>query len=294
MDDDWDTDILAAFSDHHKIAWYENTDGSDGAWQEHRISTLAGGVWSVVAADVDGDGDADVISADRNDNEIAWFENGGAEGVGDACDNCPDVPNPEQSDFDADGLGDACDNCPNDFNPRQSDMDDDGTGDGCDPCTDRDGDGLGDPGYLANSCPLDNCPERFNPDQADTDNDGTGDACTPPVISLGLTPDLLWPPNHRMVDVVADVVATTASGEPPSVVLVSVTSNEADDASGPGDGNTDDDLQEANAGTADFEFRLRAERAGAGTGRVYTVIYAAIDSYGNETAVAGFVAVPHD
>ncbi|MBI5192546.1 MAG: VCBS repeat-containing protein, partial [Nitrospirae bacterium] len=44
-------------------------------------------------------------------------------------------------------------------------------------CTDTDGDGFGNPGYPANTCPTDNCPDMYNLDQHDTDNDGIGDAC---------------------------------------------------------------------------------------------------------------------
>ena len=71
-----------------------------------------------------------------------WFETGGIEdnpttvinqgppqsypdndsdGVGDTCDNCLGVYNPDQNDTDHDGIGDACDNCWNVANPDQAD-----------------------------------------------------------------------------------------------------------------------------------------------------------------------------
>ena len=35
-------------------------------------------------------------------------------------DNCPEIPNQDQTDTDIDGRGDACDNCPNVYNPDQA------------------------------------------------------------------------------------------------------------------------------------------------------------------------------
>ncbi len=55
------------------------------------------------------------------------------DGVPDRLDNCPDTPNPDQTNNDADEFGDACDNCPGTYNPDQADEDHDGIGDLCDP-----------------------------------------------------------------------------------------------------------------------------------------------------------------
>lgn len=99
------------------------------------------------------------------------------DGWGDACDMCPNDYSSNQVDADGDGAGDACDNCPGTANPDQADRDGDGTGDACDACTDSDGDGYGDPGFAAGSCPVDNCPGAYNPDQFDLDGDGVGEAC---------------------------------------------------------------------------------------------------------------------
>jgi hypothetical protein len=39
------------------------------------ITTSADGAYSVYATDLDGDGDADVLSASVDDDKIAWYEN---------------------------------------------------------------------------------------------------------------------------------------------------------------------------------------------------------------------------
>ncbi|MHC5005609.1 MAG: FG-GAP repeat protein, partial [Planctomycetota bacterium] len=114
---------------------------------------------------------------------------------------------------------------------------------------------------------------------------------TAPEISVEVGPAMLWPPNHQMVGVTATVTATDECG-PPSVVLESVSSSEPDNAQGSGDGNTVDDIQGAEPGTADFELLLRAERAGSGDGRIYTIVYTATDASGNDASDGAEVRVP--
>ncbi|MBC8422424.1 MAG: thrombospondin type 3 repeat-containing protein [Chloroflexi bacterium] len=114
---------------------------------------------------------------DRREVDLGVPDSDG-DGIYDSGDNCPLVPNPDQTDTDGDGVGNACD-------------------------ADDDNDGILDAD--------DNCPTVYNPDQADSDGDGVGDACTPvggvivPVNKLGLlTP---WPGLVGLASLVALTVA---------------------------------------------------------------------------------------
>jgi hypothetical protein len=96
-------------------------------------------------------------------------------------DNCPLVQNPGQEmteesepfgeacyvDTDGDSHPDPLDNCPDVANPEQEDYDFDRTGDVCDPDDDFDGE------FDA----VDNCPLVYNWEQTDADGDGIGAAC---------------------------------------------------------------------------------------------------------------------
>ena len=67
-------DIVSASATDNTIAWYENDGAADPSWSASDIATSVSGARSVFAADIDGDGDLDVISASYTDNTIAWYE----------------------------------------------------------------------------------------------------------------------------------------------------------------------------------------------------------------------------
>ncbi len=115
-----------------------------------------------------------------------------------------------------------------------------------------------------------------------------------PLLSVSLSPNSLWPPNHRLTPITASVSASDACSANPAVRLISITSNEPDD--GTGDGDQPNDIQAINGGPVPVgtdvrSFLLRAERAGSGSGRVYTVTYSATDAAGNSTTSSAVVVV---
>ncbi|HYO54239.1 immunoglobulin-like domain-containing protein [Archangium sp.] len=116
----------------------------------------------------------------------------------------------------------------------------------------------------------------------------------PPVIQTSEVE--MWPPNHKMRSFtladcarVAEVCDSTldinAAG-----AIVSIFSDEPEDANGSGDGHTLDDI----VITGRSSFRLRAERNGTGNGRVYGVNFRVQDVSGNQSYGTCYFHVLHD
>jgi hypothetical protein len=108
----------------------------------------------------------------------------------------------------------------------------------------------------------------------------------PPTLGVSVTPGVLWPADHNYVDVTASVTASDDQDPSPTVTLVSATSNEPDN--GADDGDTVNDILIID----DYHFKLRAERSGSGSGRIYTLTYRAEDDCGNTTTRSAEVSVP--
>jgi hypothetical protein len=106
---------------------------------------------------------------------------------------------------------------------------------------------------------------------------------TPPTVVVSVTPNVLWPVNHRMVEIVVDVTATDDTDPNPVVTYMGTVCNQAEGKSSP------DILFQ------DGKLFVRAERTGKGNeDRVYTITYAATDAAGNIGVGTATVTVTHD
>ena len=110
---------------------------------------------------------------------------------------------------------------------------------------------------------------------------------TPPVIAnASADPSVLTPPNHKMRKVNVKYNATDNCGTVTTVL--SVSSNEPETGLGSGDSGPDWEIVDRHT------VRLRAERSGAGNGRVYTITITATDASNNVSTQSVTVLVPHD
>ena len=68
-------DVLGASGGADDITWWENVDGSGTSWTEHIVNGDFDGAMSVYSADVNGDGNMDVLGAAATASDITWWEN---------------------------------------------------------------------------------------------------------------------------------------------------------------------------------------------------------------------------
>ena len=75
LDNDGDLDVLSEDDQTNSFFWYENVEGGS-SWIRHTLSTGPSGssIFGVSAADLDGDGDNDLIRTSSN-GEVAIYEN---------------------------------------------------------------------------------------------------------------------------------------------------------------------------------------------------------------------------
>lgn len=110
-----------------------------------------------------------------------------------------------------------------------------------------------------------------------------------PTVNMSVEPTQLWPPNHTMHLVASGISASDTCCDP--TLAVEVSSNEP--INGTGDGDIDPDWEVVDNGDGTFDVYVRAERAGNGEGRVYTITATATDCANNVTVNVGTVNVPH-
>lgn len=113
---------------------------------------------------------------------------------------------------------------------------------------------------------------------------------TPPEISYDIVTSSLWPPNHKMVLAISNILATDNDDNP--TITVDVQSTES--LNGRGDGNTDPDWEIIKSSDGSYDVWLQAERSGHGSGRIYTVTITAEDAVGNSAEELVVVSVAHN
>lgn len=113
------------------------------------------------------------------------------------------------------------------------------------------------------------------------------DTTPPSITSVTASPDMLWPPNHKMAAVTIQVDASDiCDGGAPGCEITAISSNEPINSSDDGDTAPDWEI------TGPLTANIRAERSGTGTGRTYTLDVTCTDEQGHATVSSTTVTVP--
>jgi hypothetical protein len=100
------------------------------------------------------------------------------------------------------------------------------------------------------------------------------DTTAPVIVSASATPETLWPPNHKMADIVVTAQALDVVDASPTLQIASVSSNQPVNGTGDGDMSPDWII------TGPMSVQVRSERSGD-VDRVYTIYVTATDESGN-------------
>jgi hypothetical protein len=115
----------------------------------------------------------------------------------------------------------------------------------------------------------------------DVDDVYVDDTVPPTITNASANPSIIWPVNKKMVNVAINYNATDNSNEAVVCHISSITSNEPINSS-------DYSIVDAH------HVKLRADRLGNGTGRIYTITITCMDASGNTSNQDVTVTVPHD
>lgn len=75
LDRDGDPDVVGVARPLSQIMWWSNGGGPATNWTRFTVATNVLGPRDVTAADVDNDGDVDLVFAAQSNNLVGWFEN---------------------------------------------------------------------------------------------------------------------------------------------------------------------------------------------------------------------------
>jgi len=74
LDDDGDQDVISNERLGDRVMWYENVTGGGLVWLEHAVDVTCDGPNDVLAADLNGDQELDIVATHSWDNSVIWYE----------------------------------------------------------------------------------------------------------------------------------------------------------------------------------------------------------------------------